>query len=300
MKDKMQESIHKPVLLKEVLEHLNPKQGDIFIDGTANGGGHTMALWNAVKPDGKIISIDKDADIVKTLKEKIESENTDIEVFCDTYANIKNITDQKDFGKISGILLDLGYSSYHIELSGRGFSFQKDEPLIMRYEADIKIGKDITAYDVVNSFLENKIADILYKYGEEKASRKIAKRIVLARKKKKIESSGELAKLIEDIFPKKRRLHPATKTFQALRIFVNDELSDLEKFLSVSPEVLKKGGRLAIISFHSLEDRIVKNFFRENKDKFKIITKKPIVSKLDEIKENPRARSAKLRVAEKI
>jgi 16S rRNA (cytosine1402-N4)-methyltransferase len=296
----MQESIHKPVLLKKVLEYLNPKQGDIFVDGTANGGGHTMALWNTVRPNGKIISIDKDTDIVRTLKKKIEKENANIKVFCDSYANIKNIVDQKDLRNISGILLDLGYSSYHVELSGRGFSFQKDEPLIMRYEADAKAGKDLTAYDVVNSFPENQIADILYKYGEERASRKIAKRIVLQRRKKKIETSGELAELIESIYPKRGRLHPATKSFQALRIFVNDELSDLEKLLSVSHDILKKGGRLAIISFHSLEDRIVKNFFRENKNKFKIITKKPIISEQDETRENPRARSAKLRVVEKI
>jgi len=300
MKDQMQESIHKPVLLKKVLEYLNPKRGEIFVDGTVNGGGHTMALWEKVKPDGKIISIDKDAEIVKILKKKIEKEDANIKVFCSSYANIRNIVDQKDLGNISGILLDLGYSSYHIESSGRGFSFQKDEPLIMRYEADTEPGKDLSAYEVLNSFPENEIADILYKYGEEKASRKIAKRIVLKRKKKKIESSKELAELIEDIYPKRGKLHPATKTFQALRIFVNSELSDLQKFLLESPEVLKKGGRLAIISFHSLEDRIVKNFFRENKDKFKIITKKPIVAEKDELKENLRARSAKLRVAEKI
>jgi len=292
--------IHRPVLLKEVLESLDPKKGDIFVDGTANGGGHTMALWEMVRPTGKIISIDKDAEIVKTLKEKIDRENTGVKVNCDSYANIKNIVDQKDLGNISGILLDLGYSSYHVDLSGRGFSFQKDEPLIMRYEADAEPGKDITAYDVVNSFPEDDIADILYKYGEERASRKIAKRIVLQRRKKKIETSGELAELIENIFPKRGKIHPATKSFQALRIFVNDELGDLEKILSASYDVLKNGGRLAIISFHSLEDRIVKNFFRENKDKFKIITKKPIIAEQEEIRENPRARSAKLRVAEKI
>ncbi len=293
--------IHKPVLLNEILEFFNPKQGDIFIDGTANGGGHTLALWDRVKPTGKVLAIDKDKDIVKKLKEKVKEDNKNIQIVSDSYANLKNIVDQKEFGKVSGILLDLGYSSYHIDVSGRGFSFQKDEPLIMRYEPDIEIGKDLTAYEVINSFSENDIADIIYKYGEERASRKIAKRIVLKRKQKNIETSGELAEIIEEVFFKKHfKIHPATKSFQALRIFVNDELGNLERALPQMHEILKTGGKVAIISFHSLEDRIVKNFFRDNKDKFKIITKKPVVADKEETKENPRARSAKLRVAEKI
>ena len=293
--------IHKPVLLNEILEFLNPKQGDVFIDGTANGGGHTLALWEKVKPTGKILAIDKDREIVEELKKKVRKDGKNIQVVSDSYANLKNIVDQKEFGKISGILLDLGYSSFHIDISGRGFSFQKDEPLIMRYESDIKAGEDLTAYEVVNSFSENEIADIIYKYGEERASRKIAKRIVLIRKQKKIETSSELAEIIADVFFKKNsKIHPATKTFQALRIFVNNELGDLEKVLPQMHEILKKGGKVAVISFHSLEDRIVKNFFKNNKDKFKIITKKPIIADKEEIRENPRARSAKLRIVEKI
>lgn len=293
--------IHKPVLLNEILEFFNPKQGDIFIDGTANGGGHTLALWEKVKPTGKVLAIDKDKDIVGELKRKVKEGGQNILVVSDSYANLKNIVDQKEFGKISGILLDLGYSSYHVDVSGRGFSFQRDEPLIMRYESDIEIGKDLTAYEVVNSFSENDIADIIYKYGEDRASRKIAKRIVLKRKQKKIETSSELAEIIADVFGKKHfKIHPATRSFQALRIFVNDELGDLERALPQMYEILKTGGKIAIISFHSLEDRIVKNFFRDNKDKFKIITKKPIIAGREETKENPRARSAKLRIVEKI
>ena len=293
--------VHKPVLLKEILEVFNPQVGDLFIDGTANGGGHTLALWAGVKPTGKILAIDKDSSIVENLKSKVEKEGLNIRVVADSYANLKNIVDQEEFGKVSGILLDLGYSSYHVDLSGRGFSFQKDEPLIMRYESDIKAGEDLTAYEVVNSFSESDIADILYKYGEERASRKIAKRIVLKRREKKIETSSELAEVILGAFGKRHsKIHPATKSFQALRIFVNDELGDIEKVLPQMHEILKVGGKVAIISFHSLEDRIVKTFFKNNKDKFKIITKKPIVAEREEVLENKRARSAKLRIVEKL
>ncbi len=292
--------IHKPVLLKEVIDGLNPKVGDVFVDGTANGGGHTLAIWERVKPSGKIIAIDKDDEIVKSLKKKVKEGGFNINVFSGSYANLKNIVGQKDFGNISGILLDLGYSSFHIDLSKRGFTFQKDEPLIMRYESNIKIGDDLTAYDVVNGMPEKDLADIIYQFGEERNSRKIAKKIVFHRKKKKIETSKELAEIVKDAFPNRYfKIHPATKTFQALRIFVNDEFSDLKRALNDMHEVLKPKGRVCIISFHSLEDRIVKHFFKENKDKFNIITKKPITASEKELKENIRSRTAKLRIFEK-
>lgn len=293
--------MHESVLLNEILNYLNPQAGDLFIDGTANGGGHTFAIWEKIKPNGKIIAIDKDCNLVESLKLKAKSQGANIIAVCDSYANIKNIVDQKDFGDASGVLLDLGYSSYHIDLSGRGFSFQKDEPLIMRYDKDLSLGSGVTAMDVVNSFPENEIADIIYKYGEEHLSRRIAKEIVVNRKRKRIETTKELVEIVERAYPKRffRKISPATKTFQALRIFVNQELEDLERVLPQIVDILKPGGRAAIISFHSLEDRIVKNFFRDNKDKFEIITKKPIVPTREEQLENPRARSAKLRIAEK-
>ncbi len=288
--------IHKPVLLNEVIEILSPKKGDIFVDGTANGGGHTLAIWEKIKPSGKIIAIDKDKEATKSLQKKAKRKN--IKIVCASYADLKNIIDKQDFGNISGILLDLGYSSFHIEKSKRGFSFQKDEPLIMRYDAN---KDELSAYDVINSMPEKELADIIYKYGEEKNSRKIAKKIVQKRKEKKIETSLELAEIIKSAFSKKRyKIHPATKTFQALRIFVNDELGELERFLPQVVDVLKKKGKLAVISFHSLEDRIVKRFLKEKKDVFKILTKKPITPSKEEIIKNPRSRSAKLRVAEKI
>lgn len=293
------EAVHKPVLLNEILEHLNPQAGDSFIDGTANGGGHTFAFWEKVRPDGKILAVDKDCGLVESLELKAQNQGVNIIAVCDSYANLKNIVGQQDFGSASGVLLDLGYSSYHIDLSGRGFSFQKDEPLNMRYDKDLSLGSGLTAADVVNSFPENELADIIYKYGEERLSRRIAKEIVLSRRRKKIETTKELAEIVERAYPKKffRKVSPATKTFQALRIFVNQELEDLEKFLPQVSDILKPKGRIAIISFHSLEDRIVKNFFRDNKDKFEIVTKKPIIPTREEVLENPRARSAKLRVA---
>jgi len=293
--------IHTPVLLDEVLEYLDPKEGEVFVDGTCNGGGHTMALWRKVMPSGHIIAIDKDSHATQELSLKVGDVGANVIINERSYAEIKDIVDLKDFGKVSGILLDLGYSSFHVDASGRGFSFKRDEPLIMRYEAKLTDG-DITAYRVVNSFPENDIADVIYKCGEERHSRKIAKKIVEARKKKKIETSLELADIVESAFPKRAhwKIHPATKTFQALRIYVNKELEDLTIALNEFYDVLKPGGRVAIISFHSLEDRIVKNFFKENKDKFKTLTKKPIVATKEEIEQNPRSRSAKLRVAEKI
>ncbi|HEY4518768.1 MAG TPA: 16S rRNA (cytosine(1402)-N(4))-methyltransferase RsmH, partial [Candidatus Paceibacterota bacterium] len=192
---------------------------------------------------------------------------------------------------------------HHLEQSGRGFSFQKDEPLIMRYETESDLGTGLTAKDAVNQFSESDLADIFYRYGEERFSRRIAKAIYLARKKRKIETTKELADIVASAYPKRffYKIHPATKVFQALRVFVNNELSELENTLPQALEILASDGRIAVISFHSLEDRIVKNFFKAEKEKgiINIITKKPIITSAEEAKANPRARSAKMRVAEK-
>ena len=290
--------IHEPVLLNEVLEVLNPQPGQLFIDGTANGGGHTLAILERIKPNGRVLAIDKDRDLV----EKLRADG--ITPVCGSYGDIKKIADDHGFYQVSGILLDLGYSSHHLERSGRGFSFQKDEPLIMRYETESDLGTGLTARDAVNQFSERDLADIFYRYGEERLSRRIAKSIYLARKKKKIETTKELADIVALAYPKKffYKIHPATKVFQALRVFVNNELGELENALPQALETLAPGGKIAVISFHSLEDRIVKNFFKAEKDKgiINIITKKPLISGDDEIRDNPRARSAKMRVAEKI
>lgn len=292
--------IHKPVLLKEILEIFDPKPGQLFIDGTANGGGHTFAILDKIKPDGKILAIDKDRDLVEHLKaESYKLKANGVVPACGSYGEIAQIAKEHGFHQASGILLDLGYSSWHIESSGRGFSFLRDEPLVMRYETEANLGTGLTASDVVNRFSEKDLADILFKYGEERFARKIAKEITHFREKQKIISSKQLADIVARACPRKGyfKIHPATRTFQALRIFVNGELEELEKALPQAVDLLSEGGKLAIITFHSLEDRIVKNFFRQyaKEDKVEILTKKPIYPTNEEIAQNPRARSAKLR-----
>lgn len=298
---------HKSVLLNEIIEYLNPKPGEVFADGTANGGGHTMAIAEMIAPDGKVIAIEWDREIANNLELKVNSPagglkfKNNIKVVNDSYANLKDILRKENIKKIDGIVLDLGFSSVHLEESGRGFSFQKDEPLDMRYDT----GEGETAAEIVNSYNEKDLADIIYKYGEEGFSRQIAKKIVEERKKKRILTTFELVEVVRSAVPafyRKRRISCATKTFQALRIAVNGELENIENVLPQIVEVLNQGGKIAIISFHSLEDRIIKNFFRNKakEDLLKIITKKPIVASDEELKKNPRARSAKLRVAEKV
>ena len=293
--------IHKPVLLKEILEIFDPKPGQLFIDGTANGGGHTFAILDKIKPNGKILAIDKDRDLIERLKaESYKLQADGVVSVCGSYGEMAQIAKEHGFHQASGILLDLGYSSWHIESSGRGFSFLRDEPLVMRYETEANLGTGLTASDVVNRFSEKDLADILFKYGEERFARKIAKEIAHFREKQKIISSRQLADIVYRACSRKGyfKIHPATRTFQALRIFVNDELGELERALPQAVDLLSEGGKLAIITFHSLEDRIVKNFFRQcaKEDKAEILTKKPIYPTEEEIAKNPRARSAKLRV----
>ncbi len=288
--------MHKPVLLNEVLKYLDPKKGEVFFDGTANGGGHSMAIWQRVKPDGLVIAVDKDKEAIKSLQEKAKKENANFRFFIGSYAQIDRYLDAVGINKVDGILLDLGYSSFQIEQGKRGFSFLRDEPLLMRYESDLNLENELTAYQVVNSFPKLRLIEILKEYGEEKNAEKIAEAIIKHRKVKKIESSLDLAKIIEGAVKKRGKIHPATKTFQAIRIFVNRELDELKDALEKFPNFLKSGGRIAVISFHSLEDRIVKNFFKNNKDKFEILTKKPITPTKKEVFENKRSRSAKLRV----
>lgn len=296
------DDIHIPVLLHEILDIFQPLPGQCFVDGTANGGGHTFALWERVQPNGMILAIDKDCDLIKRLEKKAEERKARIVCACGSYADIERIIAEKNIAHVSGILLDLGYSSYHIEGSGRGFSFQKDEPLIMRYEPNATEG--VTARDVVNEFSETDLADIFYRYGEERFSRRIARVICEARKRTPIETTLQLADIVSAGKPRRfwGRIHPATKVFQALRIYVNEELADLERALPALISAAGTDGKIAIITFHSLEDRIVKHYFKqqEKEGKIKIITKKPMIPTDAEMKENPRARSAKLRVAVKI
>ncbi len=295
------ETVHKSVLLKESIEGLNLKAGSLVLDGTFGGGGHSMAICERVK-DVKIIALDQDADALSRGREKFKS------IDCDISFNHKNFRDMDKVGvkeeSLDGILLDLGLSSDQLENSLRGFSFQKNEPLLMTMKENPS-KEVLTAEDVVNTWSEANLADIIYGYGEERYARRIAKGIVDSRQQKEIKTTFDLVEIIKASVPgsyRNGRIHPATKTFQAIRIAVNDELNTLELGLRKGFDLLKKDGRFAVITFHSLEDRIVKKFFRGVVDlgEGRLVYKKPLTATPEELKENPRARSAKLRVLEKI
>ncbi|EKD24009.1 MAG: S-adenosyl-methyltransferase MraW [uncultured bacterium] len=290
---------HISVLFNETLELLDPKPGQFFIDGTTDGGGHAAAVIEKIGKSGMFLGLDWDKGMVERLREKFKKTNGKIMLEHANYADVKEVMQRLALPKADGLLLDLGFSSVQLE-DERGMSFQKDEPLDMRYDLT---GGMPTAADVVNGLSEKDLADVIYQYGEERMSRRMAKHIVEQRKKKKIETTKELADVILAAVGRgyeKGRIHPATRAFQALRIYVNKELDNLEKILTECEEIIKPGGRIVIISFHSLEDRIVKTRFREKeKEKIgKIITKKPITATEEEIKQNPRSRSAKMRCFE--
>ncbi|MEK7151485.1 MAG: 16S rRNA (cytosine(1402)-N(4))-methyltransferase RsmH [Patescibacteria group bacterium] len=321
---------HVPVLLNEILEHFDPKPGQKFIDATIDGGGHARAIAERIEPDGRLLGIEWDGELFDNLRKEIQNTKFKniIKLINDSYVNLKKNAEENDFMEADGVLFDLGMSSWHPEVSGRGFSFQRDEDLDMRYHAGkFPISPDSqsesrildfasqnrdnfqfpnkTAKEIVNKYSYDHLVEILKEYGEERFAKSIAANIVRARKTKLIETTFELVEIIKNSVPfwyKRGRLHCATKTFQALRISVNNELANIETGLEQSLEVLKSGGRLAVISFHSLEDRIVKNFFRNKKQEkiIEIINKKPITANPIEIRENPRARSAKLRIVQKI
>lgn len=291
---------HVPVLQKEVLEKLDPKPNENFIDCTVDGGGHSLAILEKVKPKGRVLGIDLDSELVRRLETlKREHDLNNLVIVCGNYANLKEIVEKIEFGPVDGILLDLGMSSWQLEESGRGFSFQENEPLDMRYGR----GRgDVTAAEILNNFEEKEIERILKEFGEEKFSHKIAKEIVAARKIRPIETTLQLVEIIKRAAPRRyqnSRIHFATRTFQALRIAVNKEMHNLKKVLPQAAEILSPKGRIAVISFHSLEDRIVKRFFNQENN-LKIITKKPITASSEEIIINPRSRSAKMRIAVKI
>ncbi|MFH1657388.1 MAG: 16S rRNA (cytosine(1402)-N(4))-methyltransferase RsmH [bacterium] len=283
--------MHIPVLKDEVLEYLNPQANENFIDATIGGGGHSLAILEKTVPQGKILGIDWSPENIEKLK------NDRLLPICDNFANLKNIVRENNFHPVNGILIDLGFSSWHIDESGKGFSFLKDEPLIMRYA-----NNGPTAAEIINSWPEQEITKILKEYGEESFARKISQEIVGQRRKKRIITTTELVEMIKRAIPvwyQHKKIHCATRTFQALRIAVNNELDNLKQVLPQAIEILAPQGRLAVISFHSLEDRIVKTFFRENKEVLKILTKKPITPSLKEIGINPRSRSAKMRAVQK-
>ncbi|MDP1538919.1 MAG: 16S rRNA (cytosine(1402)-N(4))-methyltransferase RsmH [bacterium] len=300
--------VHIPVLQKEVLQYLDPKPNENFIDCTIDGGGHAIAILEKTSPKGRILGIEIDSELYQKLKLQMAQFLISNYQFSkrlilvnDSYVNLKEIVKRERLGPVSGILFDLGMSSWHLEESGRGFSFLKNEPLDMRYDLE----NPLTAEKIVNFWSEPDIEKILKEFGEEKFAKEIVQNLVEERKSVPIKTTFQLVKIIKKavlLRYQRQRLHCATRTFQAIRIAVNKELDNLEKVLPQAIEILPAGGKLIVISFHSLEDRIVKNFFREKAKEniLKIITKKPIGPGPKEIKINPRSRSGKLRAAVKI
>ena len=290
--------MHTPVLIKEVLEYLDPKPNQNFIDATVGDGGHAAAILEKTSPIGKLLAIDRDSDSIVRARSKLMEFEKRVLFINDSFGNLEKIAKENNFGLANGILFDFGMSSSQLENSGRGFTFAKDEILDMRY--DVKT--PITAEDVVNEYSEAELSEIFKKWADEPYALKIARAIIQNRRKERIKTTGELVKIINKTIRRWGRLHPATLIFQALRIEVNQEMAEIEKALKIVPEILKKGGRSAFISFHSLEDRLIKNWSKDlgKLGIIKILNKKPITASLEESKINPRSRSAKLRIVEKI
>ena len=306
---------HVSVLLNECLEGLNIKENGIYVDGTLGGAGHSSEILKRLSNEGRLIGIDQDTDALKAAKERLK-DYSNVTFVHSNFSNIENVLNNLNIDGVDGILMDLGVSSYQLDEGERGFSYMKDAPLDMRMKRE----NDFSAYNVVNEYSEEDLYRIIRDYGEEKFAKRIASFIVENRQEKNIETTLELVEIIKNAIPAKARRegpHPAKRTFQAIRIEVNSELSILNKTIEDGVEKLNKGGRMAIITFHSLEDRIVKNKFRDlavscrcpkefpvcvcgEKAKVKIISRKAIEPTKEEVEVNPRSRSAKLRVIEKL
>lgn len=306
---------HIPVLKNEVLECLDIKKDGVYVDGTLGGAGHSFCIMEKLGSKGKLIGIDRDTDALKAAKEKLKDFSNVIYV-NDNHENIKEVLKNLNISEVDGVLLDLGVSSYQLDEASRGFSYMHDAPLDMRMNRE----DTLTAHFVVNNYSEESLTRIFFEYGEEKYSKRIARAIVERRKQKEIATTFELVDCIKSAMPGaalNEKQHPAKRVFQALRIEVNAELVNLSQALKDAVQMLKSGGRLAVITFHSLEDRITKKTFEEleghctcpkelpkcvcNKVSYgKIVTKKPITATEEELEYNPRSRSAKLRVFERI
>lgn len=306
---------HKSVLLNECIEGLNIKKEGIYVDGTLGGGGHSYEILRKLSPNGRLIGIDRDKDALNAASKKLNEFNNFTTVH-DNHANILEILKNLGIQGVDGILLDLGVSSYQLDEASRGFSYMNDAPLDMRMNREDKI----SAYEVVNNYSEEKLSRIFFDYGEERYSKSIAKKICKVRGENKISTTLELVEVIKSAMPSSalnEKQHPAKRVFQAIRIEVNEELTKLKQAVEDSIKALNNGGRLAIITFHSLEDKIVKHTYEDMQGRCtcpkdfpvcvcnyisygRIVNKKPIISNEEELKENPRARSAKLRIFERI
>ena len=306
---------HISVLLDETIDGLDIKPDGIYVDGTLGGGGHSYEILKRLSPKGRLIGIDQDGEALKAAGERLKEFENQTTLVRSNYCEIDKVLKELNVEKVDGILLDIGVSSYQLDNLERGFSYKSDAPLDMRMDTR----QELTAADVVNTYSENELFKIIKDYGEDKFAKNIAKHIVLARKEKPLETTKELSEVIIRAIPMKVQAkggHPAKKTFQAIRIEVNQELTVLKESIDKMIDLLKPNGRICIITFHSLEDRIVKTKFRENenpctcppnfpvcvcgkKSKGKVITRKPIIPSEDEIEENKRAKSSKLRIFER-
>lgn len=290
------------MLLEEVLHYLNCKPGGIYCDGTVGLGGHAERILETISPDGVLVGVDLDSEALVFARERLKRFGDRVVLVRGNYMDLPSILESIDYFACDGVLLDLGLSSYQLQDKKRGFSFSGEGQLSMNFDANGKC----CARDIVNKYPEARLADVIYRFGEERWARRIAKRIVVERSRESIESTEQLVRIIESAIPysKRARIHPATRTFQALRIEVNNELENLNVFLQDIWQCLKPLARVCIISYHSLEDRQVKRAFKgqlgnwSDKGRINIITKKPIRPSESEVRENPRSRSARLRVAE--
>lgn len=309
----MLEFKHKPVLLDECIEGLKINPNGIYVDGTLGGAGHSKVIASKLSNKGLLIGIDRDCEALEAAKNNL-SQYQNVKYVHGNHDDIKSILNNLEIEQVDGILLDLGVSSYQLDEKSRGFSYIGENQLDMRMDKT----QSLTAKDIVNTYTEEKLAEIIYEYGEERFAKNIAKNICIARKENEIETTSQLVKIIENSIPKSKQKdgHPAKRTFQAIRIEVNDELRPLYNTVKNSIDCLKKGGRLCIITFHSLEDRAVKQAYIDAVGKCtcppdlpycvcnykslgKIVNKKPIIASNNELKENSRAQSAKLRIFEK-
>jgi len=295
---------HIPVLLNEIIDHLHLEAGDIVVDGTLGEGGHSQKICEFIGQTGTLVGIDMDSTAIARAKKKLAECEAKQILIKGNFRQLDELISSAGIGKVSAVLLDLGVNSSQLDDDERGFTFRTDKPLIMTLD-DSPDEEKTTAYDVVNSWEEKNLADIIYGFGEERLSRQIAKAICQARQKAPIKTTAQLVSIIENAVPawyRKGKIHPATRTFQAIRIAVNDELGALADGLESAWRSLDKGGRLAVISFHSLEARIVKNFFKDKKDsgEGELVTKRVVKPTREETLSNPRSRSAQLRVITKI
>ncbi|HAF17502.1 MAG TPA: 16S rRNA (cytosine(1402)-N(4))-methyltransferase [Peptococcaceae bacterium] len=299
----MTEVVHAPVMLKEAVDLLNPQEGGIYVDCTLGGGGHAKEILSRVGETGHLIAFDKDRHAIERSQKVLAPYLDRVTFMHRDYRFLADVLKELQIDGVDGILFDLGVSSYQVLEPERGFSYNYDAPLDMRMDDS----SATTAADLVNTLSEQELGDIIYRFGEERWARRIASFIVEQRKKAPIKTTGQLTEIIKTAIPaaaRRKGPHPARRTFMALRIAVNDELSGIEKGLRAGISFLKAGGRIVVISFHSLEDRIVKRIFREyaasSQNSLRILTKKPLVPSEQEVLVNPRSRSAKLRAAEKV